>query len=303
MGARIVTAFCHAAFFGIGSVVAADLVPPNRRASAIALMFGGLTIANVLGVPLGTALGQAAGWRATFWAVVGIGIISAAAVASWLPAHLPMKPTRLRGEVRVLRRPQVQLAMVMSALSSASFFALFTYIAPLLEDVTGITPHGVTAVLLLFGFGITAGNLAGGRLADWRLLPSMTGAFACAIVVFAAIAFACHWAFAMVPLVFVWGIVSFSLVPLLQLRVVDTAAEAPNLPSTLNQGAFNLGNATGAWIGGVAITVGVGYTALPWVAAAIAALGLATCLGSIALQRRSDAAPRQPELRPNHSAS
>src|SRR6202011_2429085 len=135
MAARVVTAFCHGAFFGIGSVVAADLVPPNRRASAIALMFAGLTLANVLGVPLGTALGQALGWRATFWAVVAINLVSAAGIAAWLPAKIPMRSASLAREVRVLRQPQVVLAMLMSTLASASLFTVFTYITPLLERV------------------------------------------------------------------------------------------------------------------------------------------------------------------------
>jgi MFS transporter, DHA1 family, inner membrane transport protein len=285
MVARVVTALCHGAFFGIGSVVAADLVPPNRRASAIALMFAGLTLANVLGVPLGTALGQALGWRSTFWAVVLIGLVSAAAIAAWLPAKIPMKRANLLREVRVLREPQVLLAMLMSALASASLFTVFTYITPLLERVTGIAPQWVTGVLLLFGAGLTIGNIAGGRLADWKLMPSVIAAFVALIAVLATFVFTSHAAFGAVATVFAWGVVVFAVVPLLQLRIVDTAADAPNLASTLNQGAFNLGNATGAWLGGVAITLGVGYAGLPVIGALIALAALGLAVVSIALQR------------------
>ena len=182
MAARIVTAFCHGAFFGIGSVVAAGLVAPNRRAQAIALMFTGLTLANVLGVPLGTALGQAVGWRATFWAVTGIGVLAAAALAVCLPAKIEMQKASLVREFSVLKNPQVLMVLGISVLASASLFSTFTYITPILEDVTGFTPHAVTLVLLLFGLGLTVGSTLGGKLADWRLMPSLV-AFLLAIVV------------------------------------------------------------------------------------------------------------------------
>ena len=182
MGARIVTAFCHGAFFGIGSVVAADLVAPNRRAQAIALMFTGLTLANVLGVPLGTALGQAAGWRATFWVVTLIGLLAAAALQVCLPKHIEMRETSILREFDVLKNPQVLMVLGISVLASASLFSVFTYITPILEDVTGFSPHAVTLVLLLFGLGLTVGSTLGGKLADWKVLRSLLS-FLLAIVV------------------------------------------------------------------------------------------------------------------------
>jgi DHA1 family inner membrane transport protein len=287
MAARIVTAFCHGAYFGIGAVVAADLVAPNRRASAIALMFAGLTVANVLGVPLGTALGQAEGWRAAFWAVVAIGIMSFAAVARWLPSRIAMKTGDLRREVRVLRDPQVALAMLMSVLASASLFTVFTYITPILEHVTNLPPKRVTFVLLLFGVALTVGNVLGGKLADWKLMPSVLGTFVGAIAILAAFTVTSGDAIAAISSVFVWGVVAFALVPLLQMRVVDTASAAPNLASTLNQGAFNLGNATGAWLGGAVLSAGAGYDVLPLVGAAVGALafGLAVLSGIVARKR------------------
>ena len=283
MFARIVTAFCHGAFFGIGSVVAADLVAPKQRASAIALMFAGLTLANVLGVPFGTALGQAFGWRSTFFAVVAIGLVSELAIALWVPREIPMKEADLLGEMRVLRHPQVLLAMAISALASASLFSVFTYITPLLEHVTGVTPSTVTLMLLLFGVGLTVGNIGGGRLADWKMMPTLIAAFVFVFVVLCAFAFTNLSPVLAAITIFVWGALAMSVVPILQLRVVDKASGAPNLSSTLNQGAFNLGNASGAWIGGAAITAGVAYREIPLVGAAIALVALAVTVWSFAL--------------------
>ena len=282
--ARIVTAFCHGAFFGIGSVVAADLVAPNRRASAIALVFGGLTLANVLGVPFGTALGNALGWRSTFWAVAVVGVIAAVAIAAWLPAKIPMKPADLRGELRVLRNPQVLLAMAISVLASASLFSVFTYITPLLERVTGLTPSAVTFALLVFGAGLTAGNFLGGRLADWKLMPSLLGVMVVLAIVCATFAFASRNAVAAFVTLFLWGTLAFAVVPLLQMRIVNEAADAPNLASTLNQGAFNLGNATGAWLGGAALVAGATYAQLPLIGGGVAVLALAGAVISMRLR-------------------
>jgi DHA1 family inner membrane transport protein len=291
--ARIVTAFCHGSFFGIGSVVAADLVPVTKRAQAIALMFGGLTLANVLGVPFGTALGNALGWRATFWAVAVIGVIAVVAIAAWLPANIPMKPADLRGEMRVLKHPQVLLAMAISVLASASLFSVFTYIAPLLESVTRLTPAVVTYALLVFGVGLTTGNFLGGRLADWKLMPSLLGVMAVLACACGAFAFTSRWPVAAFITLFVWGALAFAVVPLLQMRIVNEAADAPNLASTLNQGAFNLGNATGAWLGGAALVAGVTYAHLPWIGAAVALLALGGTIISARAERVPEYTPQR----------
>jgi DHA1 family inner membrane transport protein len=284
--ARIVTAFCHGAFFGIGAVVAADLVPQKERARAIALMFAGLTLANVLGVPAGTALGEAYGWRSTFWAVVAIGIVAMAALAVWLPANIPMKRANLVREFRVLGNAQVLLAMLISILGSASLFSVFTYIAPFLEHVTGFRSATVTIVLLVFGVGLTLGNMLGGRLADWKLMPSLLGVLVLLAAILTVFTFTSHSQAATIATIFVWGVAAFALVPLLQMRIVEKASSAPNLASTLNQGAFNLGNAGGAWLGGASLGIGVGYEALPWLGAGVALLALATTVLSEAMDRR-----------------
>jgi DHA1 family inner membrane transport protein len=289
MGARVVTAFCHGAFFGIGSVVAADLVPRHQRARAISLMFAGLTIANILGVPAGTALGQAMGWRATFWGVVGIGVVAATALALLLPAKLETARGNMLREFRVLAKPQVLMAMGMSVIASASMFSVFTYITPLLREVTGLSPEGVTYVLVLFGIGITVGNILGGRLADWRLMTALVAIFSALVLVLVAFVFSSGALIPAVVTVFFWGMISFAQGAPLQTRVVDQAYEAPNLASTLNQAAFNLGNAIGAWVGGIAVGLGVGYGSLPWVGAVLAAAALGLCLTSQALERRRPA--------------
>jgi MFS transporter, DHA1 family, inner membrane transport protein len=288
MIARVVTAFGHGAFFGIGSVVAANLVPRHKRASAIALMFAGLTLANILGVPAGTALGEAFGWRATFFAVVAIGIAAVIAIAVLVPANKDeQKGGGILSEIKVLGKLQVWLAMLISALASAGLFAVFTYIKPILTDVSGIPTSTVTFVLLLFGAGMTVGNIVGGKLADWKLMPTVIGTLVALMFTHALLAEVSGNAIAAVAVIFLWGVLTFVIVPPLQMRVVETADEAPNLAATLNQGAFNVGNASGAWIGGAALSWGVSYQYLPYVGSALAVVGLLVALWSLLLDRKA----------------
>ncbi|KQP91875.1 MFS transporter [Methylobacterium sp. Leaf117] len=278
MLARIVTAFAHGAFFGIGAVVASSLVPREQRAQAVALMFAGLTLANVLGVPFGTALGQVAGWRATFWGVLVLGVAAAGAILAFVPGGMPGSRGGLSGEFRSLRRWPVLLPMLISTLASVSLFTVFTYITPILEDVSGLTPTQVTGALLLFGVGLTVGNLAGGRLADRRLMATVIGSFAALVAVLALFAFTAQAAIPAVITLPIWGALVFAVVAPLQVWVVEAATDAPNLASTLNQGAFNLGNASGAALGGALVTAGYGYGSLPWFGSAIALLALVLTL-------------------------
>jgi len=278
MVARVVTSFAHGSFFGIGAVVAASLVPTEKRASAIALMFTGLTLANVLGVPLGTLIGQIAGWRATFWAVTGLGLLALGAVTALVPKGHDGGALGLGREIRVLKEPQVWLALMMTVLGFGGVFVVFTYITPLLEQVTGISPRGVTLILVLFGAGLTVGNTIGGKLADRALMPSLMGILLALAVVMAIFAKTAAHPVAAIATIFVWGVVAFATVPPLQTRVVEQARHAPNLASTLNIGAFNVGNAGGAWLGGLVIAHGYGLAALPWSAAAVALAALALTL-------------------------
>ena len=270
MAARVLTSFAHGSFFGIGSVVAASLVAADKRASAIALMFTGLTLANVLGVPFGTFIGQEFGWRATFWIVAVLGVISVAGLTVLLPRQQQVESSSLLQEFRVLTKASTWLALMMTVVGFGGVFVVFTFIAPILEQVTGISPRAVTLVLVLFGVGLTVGNTIGGKLADRALLPALMGILALLTVVMLVFAYTSHQVIPAVVTIFVWGIAAFATVPPLQTRVVEQAKEAPNLASTLNIGAFNLGNAGGAWLGGLALSHGYGLDRLPLVAAAVA---------------------------------
>lgn len=285
MAARVLTALCHGAFFGLGAVVAAALVAPERKARAIAMMFGGLTLANVLGVPFGTAIGETFGWRDTFFIVAAIGVLTTLALHAWLPRNLPVPPMDLAREARSLGRPQVALAMLVSVVSSASLFSVFTYITPILEQVTHVSPQGVTLMLLLFGVGLTMGNVMGGRLADWKLMPSIIGLLAALVPVLCLFTRTSAAAVPAAGTLLVWGVLSFALIAPLQSRVLGQAADAPNLASTLNQGAFNFGNATGAWLGGLSLTSGAAYAELPWMGAALAIVACVLALLSYGMER------------------
>ena len=278
MAARVVTSFAHGSFFGVGSVVAAGLVAKDKQASAIAMMFTGLTLANILGVPFGTLVGQALGWRATFWVVTGLGVAAAVAIALLVPAKQEGAAPSLSRELSVLARPQVWLALLTTVLGFGGVFTVFTYITPILEQVTGLSPHAVSAVLLLFGVGLTLGNTVGGKLADRALMPTLIGVLAVLALVMALFSVTSHSAIPAVVTIFVWGIAGFATVPPLQMRMVEKAKDAPNLASSLNIGAFNLGNAGGATLGGVIIDHGLNFAWVSIAGALVAAAGLAAAL-------------------------
>lgn len=292
LSGRIIAALCHGAFFGIGAVVAADLVAPEKRAGAIAVMFAGLTTANVLGVPFGTFLGQQLGWRSTFYAISVIGIIALAGIAALVspPAHAAAPPS-LRSELRAFRSSQVWLSISVTILGFGGMFGAFTYIAYTLTDVSGFAEGSVPLLLVLFGVGMFAGNLLGGKAADRWLSPTLIVLLAGLTVVligFAATAgsqpLTVFWLFAM-------GALGFSTVPGLQTRIMEYAPEAPTMASSANIAAFNIGNALGAWLGGVAISAGGGYTSPIWVGAGLTSLAL---LVMIAAATRA----RTPALKP-----
>ncbi len=283
--ARVLTALCHGAFFGIGSIVAVNLVPTNQRTQAVTLMFSGLTIANVLGVPAGTALGQAFGWRAAFLALIPVGLLALAALYRMVPEQAS-EAVELRSEFRAVIRPQVQLVLSLSTISSVSLFCVFTYIAPMLETITHLSPHAVTWVLVLFGVSLTVGNYLGGRLGDWRPMPLLITGLVLLIAIFFAMPSAMPHLVPAVILIFIWGMVHFCAIAPLQARIVEQAKGAPNLASTLNQGAFNLGNALGASLGGLVLTAGYGYLKLPMASAAVAGLCLIVAVVTVLVERR-----------------
>jgi MFS transporter, DHA1 family, inner membrane transport protein len=279
MAARILTALAHGTFFGVGSVVATGLVAPERKATAIAVMFTGLTVANILGVPFGTWLGQAYGWRATFWAVTLIGLVAVAIITFAVPRdEAPAEQSSLKHDLAVFSRPQVLVGLAMTVLSWIGVFAVFTYIAPILTRITGFSEGAVSPILLVFGAGLVIGNLGGGRWADRWPMPAVLGSLLLLAVTLALMTFALQDRIAAVIFVGLFGIAAFATVPPLQMWVLDKASGAgQSLASSLNIAAFNLGNAIGAWLGGAVIDHGPGLAALPWVAALspLAALALA----------------------------
>lgn len=285
--ARLITSLNHGAFFGVGSIVAASLVPPERRAGAVAAMFMGLTIANVVGVPLATWAGDQLGWRASFWGIAGLGLLTMAALRLTLPDLPAPAGGDALAELRVLRRPQVLAALGLTVIGSSAMFTVFTYVAPILREATHASLGFVTAMLVTYGVGLTVGNWLGGRFADRSVDRTLIVTLASLAAVLVALAMLMPYAAPTAILVFLWGIASFALVPPLQVRVMTAAADAPNLASSVNIGAFNLGNAIGAALGGAVIAAGLGYPAVALAGAAASSLGLLAIL----LARRDRRAP------------
>ncbi|MFF9480133.1 MFS transporter [Streptomyces sp. NPDC014733] len=287
---RVVASLAHGAFFGIGSVVAAELVAPEKKAGAISMMFTGLTVANVVGVPVGTFVGQSAGWRVTFLIVAALGVVGLAGVAKLVPDVPKPEGVRLRDEAGAFRNGQVILAMAMTVLGFGGVFAAITYIAPMMTEVSGFAESSVTWLMVVFGVGMVVGNLTGGRFADRKLMPMLFTALGGLALVLLLFTFLASGKIAAVVAVFLIGALGFATVPPLQKRVLDHAHGAPTLASAANIGAFNLGNALAAWLGGLVISAHLGYAAPNAVGAVLAAAALVLALISRRLELRSPAA-------------
>ncbi|MCD9028369.1 MFS transporter [Luteimonas sp. BDR2-5] len=297
LAGRVVTSLTHGAFIGIGAIIASALVPPDRRATAIALMFTGMTVANLVGIPAGTWLGQVVSWRATFYAVAVVGVATILALLAWVPADGPRRdPPRLLRELAAFGDRRVLLAMAITVLGPAAFFTSITYIAPMMREVAGFGERGVTGILFLFGLGLFVGNLAGGRLADRALMPVLYVTLAGQALVLLAFYFLAGSQLASAVCVFLMAAFGFATVSPIQKLVMDkaSAAGAPNLASAVNIGMFNLGNAIGAAFGGFVIAHGFGLASPNWAAAllSLAALAVALWLGGTERSRgtRSPAA-------------
>lgn len=285
---RVLAALCHGAFFGIGAVVAADLVAAEKRAGAIALMFTGLTAANVFGVPFGTFLGQQLGWRSTFWAIAAIGVVAMIGIAALVPSlPLPAERVRLRTELGAFRSGQVWLSLLITVLAYGGMFGAFTYIAYTLTEVSGFDTTAVPWLLVLFGVGLVAGNAVGGRLADRSVDRTLVVFVAALLVVLLAFAAFAASGIATAIALFLMGGFGFGTVPGLQTRVMTYAGGAPTLASGANIGAFNVGNALGAWAGGLGIAAGLGYTSPLWIGAGITALALIVVVAAAHAARRA----------------
>ncbi|WP_041614827.1 MFS transporter [Paenibacillus sp. JDR-2] len=276
MIARIITALTHGTFFGVGAVIASKLVRADKQAGAVSIMMAGLTIANIIGVPIGTYIGQNWGWRASFGAIAVMGVLALIGIIIFIPKLKLSKQVSVLKQISAIARPKLLVYLLIAALGNAGLFAVFTYITPLLTDITGFAEHSVTWILILFGIGVTVGNMVGGKLADWKLMPSILGLYLTIAVVLTIFTFTVHNEIAAVITIFLWGAASFAVFPGLQVRIMSLAQSAPALASTSSHSAGNLGNASGAFIGGWVITH-LSLGALPWVGAIL--VGLALILG------------------------
>ncbi|MEU4893659.1 Cmx/CmrA family chloramphenicol efflux MFS transporter [Streptomyces sp. NPDC044780] len=274
---RVVSALACAGFWAVGAAVAVSLVPVGARAKAMAVMVGGLSIANIAGVPAGAFLGQHAGWRAAFWAVAGLSALGLVGVAALVPrTEVPTgdDQPRLRAELRIYRDPQVWLALAATALSGGAVFCLFSYLGPLLTDVSGLDEGWVPTVLALFGVGALLGTVIGGRIADAHLFGTMFGGIVASTVVLSALALTAHSPVAAVALALMLGFTAFFTAPALNARMFNLANAAPTLAGATNTSAFNIGNTVGPWLGGLVIDAGWGYPAVAWTGAALAGTGV-----------------------------
>ncbi|MEV6906229.1 Cmx/CmrA family chloramphenicol efflux MFS transporter [Amycolatopsis sp. NPDC051071] len=297
MAGRVVAALAQGAFFGIGSVVAVDLAGPARRGRALAIMFAGLTVANVVGVPAGTFLSQHAGWRASFWAVEVLAVLALAGVALLVPKRPNGPYAGIGAEFAAFRNGRVWVALSTSMLTQAAVFCCFSYLSPLLTEITGFPAGAVPLLLVLFGAGCLAGSFIGGRFADRFPLPNLYVGITVMGAVLGLLALTAQSKVVTVGAIALFGIAAFSINPALQAQVMREAGDAPTLATTTNTSAFNVGNTIGPWVGGSAIGAGLGFTAPAWTAALLALAGLASAVLSGVLRRRADAAghTRRPE--------
>ncbi|GAB7107965.1 MFS transporter [Streptomyces phaeofaciens JCM 4814] len=277
LAARFLSGLPHGAFFGVGAVVATTMVPPERKARSVSLMFLGLTVANIAGVPAATLVGQHLGWRVAFLGVSAIGLVAIASLALLIPAdHTRATPTGgLRGELAALRSLPVWLALGTTVAGFGALFSAYSYVTPMLTDAAGYAGSSVTLLLALFGVGATIGNLLGGRLADHAMRRTLFGGLTSLAVVLALfpLMMRAQWSGALA--VVLLGVAAFVAGTPLNLMVMEKASSAPSLASSANQAAFNLANAGGAWIGGLALAAGFGVTSPATAGAVLAVLGLA----------------------------
>ncbi len=296
LAGRVLSAFAHGVFFSVGATIAADLVTPDRRASAIAMMFMGLTVAIVTGVPLGTVIGQTFGWRATFFAVAGLGLVALAAIALLLPANLRREePAGLMEQVRVLGSGRLLIVFAMTALGYGGTFVTFTFLSPLLQEITGFAESTVSLVLVLYGAAIALGNVVGGKVANRDPVKALVVLFALQALVLVLFTFTAPSPVLALVTLAALGFLSFANVPGLQLYVVDMAKRhrpaGVDVASALNIAAFNLGIAAGAWIGGLTVASPLGLGATPFVGAILVAGARGLTRLSGALDRRERGQP------------
>ncbi|MEW2219346.1 Cmx/CmrA family chloramphenicol efflux MFS transporter [Streptomyces sp. NPDC006990] len=287
---RVVSALACAGFWAVGAAVAVSLVPENARARAMAIMVGGLSVANIAGVPAGSFLGQQAGWRSAFWAVAAlsaVGLVGVLALVPRTPVPTGAEAPDLRRELRIYLDKQVWLALLTIALNAGAVFAVFSYLAPLLTDVAGLPESWVPSVLALFGLGGLIGTIIGGRIADAHLFGTMYGGIAASTAVLALLALLAEYRWAVVGLALLLGVTAFTTAPALNARMFNAADAAPTLAGATTTASFNIGNTLGPWLGGLAISAGWGYPAVAWVGATMAAVAVLATAVSARVHARS----------------
>lgn len=290
LAARIITAFSHGVFFSIGSTIAADLVPENKRASAIAFMFTGLTVATVTGVPLGTFIGQMFGWRATFGGVALLGVVGIIASAILIPKNIKdAPPSKFSDQMKILRNGPLLLAFAITALGYGGTFVAFTYLTPILQEITGFSPKVVSVILLVYGIAVAIGNSIGGKAADKNPLKALLWMFIVQAIILVVLTFTAPFKIVGVVTIFLLGMFAFMNVPGLQVLVVKLAERyvpaAVNVASALNIAAFNLGIAIGAFVGGIVVdTIGLIHT--PWIGGAMVLGAVLLTMWSMAIEKK-----------------
>ncbi|EWT03450.1 arabinose ABC transporter permease [Intrasporangium oryzae NRRL B-24470] len=292
MGARFLAGIPHGAFFGIGSVVAASLVPHERRTAAVAMILGGLAVSNVVGVPVATVLGQRVSWHAPYVAVGLIAALTVLAIATWMPHQPANGEESMRTELRALRRPQVWLALLIGTVGFGGMFAMYSYITPTMTDLAGLDERYIPWVLAAYGIGMVAGMVLSGRVARYGILRGIIASLGLIAALLAVFGPAAHVLWLAVVMVFLLGLVPSILVPLLQTRLMDVAHEGQSLAAALNHSTLNTANALGAWLGSVVLTLGWGYGAPSLVGAVLAVLGVGVAVLSAVLERRTRTAVR-----------
>ncbi|MFF4330250.1 Cmx/CmrA family chloramphenicol efflux MFS transporter [Streptomyces sp. NPDC048387] len=287
---RVVSAFACAGFWAVGAAVAIAMVGKDQRARAMSVMIGGLSIANVLGVPAGAFLGEQFGWRSAFWSVGAASAVALAGILALIPKiPLPAEKPRLRSELRIYADRQVWLAVAVTALAAGGVFCAFSYLSPLLTDVAGLGSAAVPWVLALFGVGALAGTTVGGRIADGRLFGVMIWGITASTAFLTALALLASVQVAAVALSFLLGVSAFFTAPALNARMFNVAGAAPTLAGATTTAAFNLGNTGGPWLGGAVIDAGQGFAATAWAGAAMTVTAIALTLWALRIERRTGA--------------
>lgn len=287
MAARFVSGMPHGAFFGLGSLVAASLVPAHRRTWAVAMILIGLAVANVVGVPLTTLLGQRIGWQVPFWIVGGIGAVCVVAMLAWVPHEAVTGEESFRDELRALTRLQVWLALAIGTVGFGGMFSTYAYITPTMTELAGIPLSWIPVVLAIYGLGMVTGMVTAGRVAHLGIMRGIIASLAAIAVMLAVFGYAAHSPVLAVIFVYILGVLPSILVPLLQTRLMDVAHEGQGLAAALNHSTLNTANALGAWLGSLVLAAGWGYEWPSRVGAMLAVLGLGVAVLSAAIGRRS----------------